>query len=48
MLWNFWVLAENNLNNFEVPKQLNFSNNILVFLLAYAIVHIKKIKLSII
>lgn len=41
MLWNFWVLAENNLNNYEVPKQLNFRNNILIFLLACAIVHIK-------
>lgn len=41
MLWNFWVLAESNLNNYEVLKQLNFRNNILLFLLACTIVQMK-------
>lgn len=44
MLWNFWVLAENNLNNHEVLKRLNFGNNTEsfgIFLLAWAIVHMK-------
>lgn len=40
-LWNFWVLAGNNLSNYEVLKQLNFGNNILLSLLACAIVHMK-------
>lgn len=44
MLWNFWVLAENNLNNYEVLKRLNFGNNAEsfgIFLLVWATVHMK-------
>lgn len=41
MLWNFWVLAENNLNNDEVLRWLNLGNNSLAFILVRAIVLMK-------
>lgn len=41
MLWNFWVLAENNLNNDEVLRWLNLGNNTLAFILVRAIVLMK-------